>query len=390
MANIVIKEHDFQKSKNSIKKFSNDIPKEVELDEVRSKKGFKEFLLSDNSKGHKVTGEEFNDRLDQIRNNFISANETQIKMIKQFGEVYNALEALDKDYIQAILISIKATEKTSEAIKNTQDRIEIIVNDQIKTIEVLKKFKSKIDEIKHIDDIDDIWSDYKNWHDDMISLSACVDQLVAEKEANASSIKEVLSKLITYDDQLTNLNSNLRATTQKLESVINSVKSVEESNEITLRKFNDLDSAVERISVSMNEIESDMSLKIVDINDSIVKYNESTLQRINDLDSSVETLSLSINEIESGLSSKFDDINILVNDLESNSLKKEASLNATIESVKLKVSESEKSIKMCEDNWNLLINEIKKTTLRKIYWAYGIAGGSLVISIALLVEMFLR
>ena len=116
MANIVIKEHDFQKSKNSIKKFSNDIPKEVELDEVSSKKSFKEFLLSDNSKGHKVTGEEFNDRLDQIRDNFISVNKSQIKMIKQFGEVYNALEALDKDYIQAILISIKATEKTLSLI----------------------------------------------------------------------------------------------------------------------------------------------------------------------------------------------------------------------------------------------------------------------------------
>lgn len=347
MANIVIKEHDFQKSKNSIKKFSNDIPKEVELDEVSSKKSFKEFLLSDNSKGHKVTGEEFNDRLDQIRDNFISVNKSQIKMIKQFGEVYNALEALDKDYIQAILISIKATEKTSEAIKNTQDRIEIIVNDQIKTIEVLKKFKSKIDEIKHIDDIDDIWSDYKNWHDDMVSLSAYVDQLVAEKEANASSIKEVLSKLVTYDDQLANLNSNLRATTQKLESVIDYVKSVEESN-------------------------------------------ESTLQRINDLDSSVERVSVSMNEIETGLSSKLEDVNNLVNDLESNSQKKEASLNATIESVKFKVSESEKSIKMYEDNWNLLINEVKKKTLKKIYWAYGIAGGSLVISIALLVENFLR
>ena len=54
----------------------------------------------------------------------------KIKLIKEFGQVYSALEALDKDYIQAILISIKATEETSEGIQKTQEQIKKIVENQ--------------------------------------------------------------------------------------------------------------------------------------------------------------------------------------------------------------------------------------------------------------------
>ena len=66
-------------------------------------------------------------------------NDIQTKLIKEFGQVYSALEALDKDYIQAILISIKETEKTSEGIQETQGQIGKIVENQRKTLEELKK-----------------------------------------------------------------------------------------------------------------------------------------------------------------------------------------------------------------------------------------------------------
>lgn len=90
----------------------------------------------------------------QVQECLQSVNATQIKLIKEFGQVYSALEALDKDYIQAILISIKATEKTSEGIQETQGQIGKIVENQRKTLEELKKFKQKLDGYAHLGDID--------------------------------------------------------------------------------------------------------------------------------------------------------------------------------------------------------------------------------------------
>ena len=128
MEELVIKNHDFEDAKLAIKEFSEQTTTDLDLKRVDDKKGFGEWLgdaifgggLGTN---HKVTGEELNELTVQIQSHLRSVNSTQIKLIKQFGQVYSALEALDKDYIQAILISIKATEETSKRIEATQEQI---------------------------------------------------------------------------------------------------------------------------------------------------------------------------------------------------------------------------------------------------------------------------
>lgn len=117
MNELVIKTHDFEQAKRGLKEFSQKEADELELDTVKTDGG---FLGLGN---HKVTGYELNDRLSTIQQHLIDLNTTDNKIIKEFGQVYNALEALDKDYIQGILISIKATEKTSERIQVTQEQI---------------------------------------------------------------------------------------------------------------------------------------------------------------------------------------------------------------------------------------------------------------------------
>ena len=74
----------------------------MELNTVRTDGGF--LGLGD----HKVTGSELNNRLGTIQELLIYLNKTNNRTIKEFGQVYSALEALDKDYNQAILISIKS------------------------------------------------------------------------------------------------------------------------------------------------------------------------------------------------------------------------------------------------------------------------------------------
>lgn len=164
MDELIIQRHNFEDAKNELKEFSEQATTDVNIKSVEEHKSAGEFL-GDWFLGrgiglnHKVTGEELNDLTLQIQKYLCSVNDTQIKLIKEFGQVYTALEALDKDYIQAILISVKATEETSKGVQNTQGQIKKVVENQKRTLEELKKFKNRIDGYTHIGDVDKIWND---------------------------------------------------------------------------------------------------------------------------------------------------------------------------------------------------------------------------------------
>ena len=193
MNELSIKTHDFELAKKRLKEFSQKKADELDIDTVRTDGG---FLGLGN---HKVTGYELNERLSIIQKHLIDLNNTNNKTIKEFGQVYSALEALDKDYIQAILISIKATEKTSERIQTTQDQIKKIVDDQKKTLEVLKKFKQKLDGYNHLGDIDKIWIDFHKWHNEITTLSNSIDSTMVISKANAQKVEDLEAILNTSE-----------------------------------------------------------------------------------------------------------------------------------------------------------------------------------------------
>lgn len=142
-----IDKHNFEISKNRLKKFSEQTKTDLELDKVRTGGD----LLDVWSKGifgffnHSVTGKELNELTSQIQEYLIDVNKTQIKIIKEFGEVYNTFESLDKDYINKICISIKGIEETDE-------RIEQILKKQEITIKKLIEFKTKVENYKKNED----------------------------------------------------------------------------------------------------------------------------------------------------------------------------------------------------------------------------------------------
>ena len=149
MDKMVVKYHDFENAKQEIKEFSEQTVTDIDLRRVDSSKSAGEAITDwlwgrGIGTDHIVKGAELNSVTSQVQECLQSVNATQIKLIKEFGQVYSALEALDKDYIQAILISIKATEKTSEGIQETQGQIGKIVENQRKTLEELKKKKIRL------------------------------------------------------------------------------------------------------------------------------------------------------------------------------------------------------------------------------------------------------
>lgn len=144
MDELIIKKHNFENSINEIKNFSEQTITDLDLKKVNNQ----DFIGIPGGPGfgmdHKVSGWELNELTSQVQNHLCSMNNTQIKLIKEFGQVYSALDALDKDYIQAILASIKATEETSKSLLEAQNQIKQIVDNQRKTIEELIKFKNQM------------------------------------------------------------------------------------------------------------------------------------------------------------------------------------------------------------------------------------------------------
>ena len=213
MSNLVIKTHNFEIAKKGLKEFSQKKAEELKLNTVRTDGGF--LGLGD----HKVTGSELNNRLSTIQNLLIELNSTNNRTIKEFGQVYSALEALDKDYIQAILISIKATEKTSKRIEATQDQIKRIVDDQKKTLEILKKFKHKLDSYAHLGDIDKIWNDCQNWYNNITTLSNLIDKATSNSDANTQKVAGLKETLKITEEKIAGLDNSLNQQITQIESV---------------------------------------------------------------------------------------------------------------------------------------------------------------------------
>lgn len=206
MGELVIQTHSFETSKDQLKKFSEQTATELDLKRVHTSKSLGEWLLGGGvGLNHKVTGGELNKITSQIQTHFIGINALLISLIQEFGQVYNALEALDRDYIQAILIAIKSAQKANDDIKEAQSDIDKTIAMQKKTIKVLEKFKEKIDKSKHLIDIDKMWQDIQN-------AQCSIKALEKASKAMDSSISSHSQKLESFD---------------KLKSVIDSLESLD-------------------------------------------------------------------------------------------------------------------------------------------------------------------
>ena len=133
---LVIKTHNFEDAKRRLKEVSEKKIEGFEINIVGTKDKFL-FLEGD----HKVTGEEFNDRIIAINQHLTNLHTKTYENNKEFGEVYNALEALDKDYIAVILTSINAIEEVS---KHMREEIDTIKEVQKKILENFQKFKQEL------------------------------------------------------------------------------------------------------------------------------------------------------------------------------------------------------------------------------------------------------
>lgn len=234
-----IQKTDFEKQKKELKKFAEQPATSTELDKFSTGGQWSDFwsggLLGVLS-GHKVTGEEINSLVVELQNCFAEINERDRKVIKEFGQVYETFEALDKGYIQGIVIGVKSAEKASQEAKEAQKDIDDTIKALQITINKLKDFKDEIKRYSHLNDIDSLWKDVQS-QGKMIAgfpaelaelskrLTGRIDEILAFKTEiekvkhlkdidsmweNTKSLRDDISKLSEFiDEKIGNIESDI-------------------------------------------------------------------------------------------------------------------------------------------------------------------------------------
>lgn len=196
-----ISNHDFNVAKEQLKKFAEQDVKELKFDKVRTH----EDIFGLEWAEHGVTGKELNSLIEKLQNYFSNVYDRDQKLIKEFGEVYKALEALDKDYIQAILTSVSAIKKTNEKILIEQERIDQSIEKQKATLVALKQFKEKVSAQLS-----------ENDSSKLVTMIEQLESRIEDIEKSSSIMKDESSEISQLKNELDSLKSQVNILSNKL------------------------------------------------------------------------------------------------------------------------------------------------------------------------------
>lgn len=196
-----ISNHDFNAAKEQLKQFAEQDVKELKFDKVRTH----EDIFGIEWAEHGVTGKELNSLIEKLQKYFSNVYDRDQNLIKEFGEVYKALEALDKDYIQAILTSVSAIKKTNEKILIEQERIDKSIDKQTATLIALKQFKEKVS--AQLSEIDS---------SKLVTLIEQLESRVEEIEKSSSIMKDESSEISQLKNELDSVKSQVNILSNKL------------------------------------------------------------------------------------------------------------------------------------------------------------------------------
>ena len=165
---IVVKRQSFDKAMHSIEVYAKKAKETRQLDKVSTNGGF----LGLGS--HKVTGEEFNNRLTQIGGYLIDLRNFDLGTLDIVSDIYKALDALDKEHISGILIAANSAKVASDKANKNVEAIE-------KIIMVLQKFKNSLEKMEHLMDVDKAWGILEEHNTTLKTLCVHKDKILSLK-----------------------------------------------------------------------------------------------------------------------------------------------------------------------------------------------------------------
>lgn len=181
----------FDLAKNRIKEFTEKKAGKVSLSKVKEK-GFLGIF------DYKVTGDDLNSLTSQIQDSLVKLNNWNADFLNEFGEVYNALEALDKEYIASIITSIKSAEEASQQAKKASDQanraneeLHKVLHIQKESVQMLLNFKADLEKYKHLQRIDEVWEDVQKFEKMLEKNTKTFTHMYATFDKHKKYLKEL-------------------------------------------------------------------------------------------------------------------------------------------------------------------------------------------------------
>lgn len=433
---LVIREHNFQEAKNSLKKYTEQAKKDVELSRVPYDGGL--FNLGD----HKVTGSELNRITSQIQDYLISLNNLSQGLVDEFGQVYRAFESLDKDYIAGIVASIKAAEEVSK--KEQQDRRDIkeLVEQHKQSIAVLKKFKADIEKLKHLTDIDKAWELIEKQSKLSKELSNYMAELskvkhIKDVDAIYADLQKVSKEFAKVSEQQTKYASELKSVREYCDALskikhikdvdklwddskalLDDIKSINEALNIQNKALSEFESTIQSMQKVQQDFIEDVTKKITDfrndINGQVKELSEKQTKKLTEieatytktinqfcaeqreiLDSAIKEQSATLGSIEKTQQETLEQLSLRQSESLAQIANEQAvtldKIERTQEKTLERLSKSQAEVleqlsKVQSDNWaetvkkledeKAVLNEQVTTIAQKAKYAYFVAGGA--------------
>lgn len=376
MSEYNIEKANFEKQKEELKTFAEQPATSTELDKFSTKGKFSDFLGGGllGMLDHKVTGDEMNEFVAELQKCFVEINERDKKVIKEFGQVYETFESLDKGYIQGILIGMKSAEEASREAKVAQKDIDDTIKALRLTVQKLQEFKKQINAYAHIKDVDEMWDSLNEAVSNIILLKTDIDATIIRLDEITEGFNIYKGKLdgikhIEDIDQIWDTVKNLKNQIFDQEKKLKEQIGIIQGNVSDLLDFTKSQSHFYDIDKMWNSVCA-IDTRINTCND---KNNEIILKQQEQNDS-ISILQASIKEFESQEHYKEIDKEWEYSHSLGERLEKEAN---RIEYGNGKLNEFENQIHTVE-NENVLLR-------RKISVAYIIAGGSIGLSVVQLI-----
>lgn len=223
MTHDILKSKRFEKAKNKIHELSQDVPN-ISLQKFKTEASI--FSWND----HNITGSEINESLVlPLQNTLIKQNKIFSKLINISEEVYNAIDYLDQDYIEALKsavisaeiasdqakdasqqafeASIKATtaqddiKKTIKALELTVATLKDFVEKVNRTtahinsdIENWKQYQTLLESYQHLNDIDSIWTDVEKYKEHLFGWHEKLELFIKQGNTRLERIESLIQR----------------------------------------------------------------------------------------------------------------------------------------------------------------------------------------------------
>lgn len=416
MGTEIIKKHNFQKTLKRLKAFSERQKEEIEIKSVATYDFGLMGLFFDSD--HKVTGREFNDRIEDIQNILIRLNKKNIEIVKEFNDIYETFDYLDKEYISAILSVLKGLEKTSDDVKvqqtelkkhhavlerqqnkldSHQGEIDNIISNMEITIKVLQKFKSQLDNLKHLNEIDTIWKDCKDIQTKIELISENFDTVNEASLMKINNLKTQLNVLSKKND-----NDTVRVETIEQDIAVLKKDIISKDTKIG-KEIDNIQTSIEQYNNFYSKLKEQIHILEIDtlwdkldfyqkITEKLQIEGEEVNQKIEAVKDKINILNK--NDISSNLKLELieKDIDKLKNDISS----KEGQLDVKINEIQSLLNEHDiyqsklkTQIHMIDIDtlWDIVENyQVKLEHInRKVQRGYIVSGGALIIAISAII-----